>query len=93
MVDNTQNILIEHFNQFITHFIISIESVHSKRDEIKWNNISIRVTKKPAMILLNIAATEADDDYNDYDLVILCLYSAKRVNRVSNSVQTILNYL
>lgn len=47
MVDNTQNILIEHFNQFITHFIISIESVDSKRDEIKWNNnISIRVTKK-----------------------------------------------
>ena len=47
MADNTQDILVEHFNQFITHFIISIESVHSKRDEIKWNNnISIRVTKK-----------------------------------------------
>jgi hypothetical protein len=73
MVDNTQNILIEHFNQFITHFIISIESVHSKRDEIKWNNnVSIRVTKK-AMTLLNIVAREDDDDYTDYDLVILCL--------------------
>lgn len=45
------------------------------------------------MILLNIVAREDDDDYNDYDLVILCLYSAKRVNRVSNSVQTMLNYL
>jgi len=30
MVDNTPNILVEYFNQFIIHVIISIESIHSK---------------------------------------------------------------
>ena len=39
MIDNTPNILGAFFNQFIINAIIIIKSLHSKREEIKWEEI------------------------------------------------------